>query len=315
MGERRPAVGGLTTVGSRPPLLVMLAAGQAKRYGGCKPLAPVGLHGEAVIDLNAGDAFGAGFGEVVLVLGPSTGPAIAYHVQRCWPERVAVSFAEQPLPLGTAHAVLCARSLIGERPFAVINSDDVYGAPALTQLFEHLSIASEHALVAYRLQDTVVTSDPVTRGICHTADGGWLRDLVERRRVTRHGDGSFTCDDGLEPRHLSGDTPVSMNLWGFSPAIWPVLHQAVRRAHPGLADDGSVPGADSTGAEVLLPEVVGAMAGGGAPEGSPSAVRVLAGSGRCIGVTHANDLPVVRTELAEMVGKGLRPEDPWETMR
>ena len=50
---------------------MVLAAGMAKRYGGCKPLAPVGLHGEAVIDLIAGDAVAAGFGDVVLVLGPA----------------------------------------------------------------------------------------------------------------------------------------------------------------------------------------------------------------------------------------------------
>ena len=63
----------------------MMAAGVARRYGGCKPLAPVGLHGEAVIDLNAGDAARAGFGQIVLILGPATGPAINYHVRRTWP--------------------------------------------------------------------------------------------------------------------------------------------------------------------------------------------------------------------------------------
>ena len=73
-------MGGLTAGddgGTARPVLVMLAAGMAKRYGGCKPLAPVGLHGEAVIDLNASDARRAGFGEIVLVLGPLSGPASA----------------------------------------------------------------------------------------------------------------------------------------------------------------------------------------------------------------------------------------------
>ena len=97
-------------------MLVVLAAGMAKRYGGCKPLAPVGLHGEAVIDLTAGDALAAGFGPVVLVLGPQTGPAIRYHVKAAFPRHVQVSFAEQSVPLGTAHAVLCARRLVGDGP-------------------------------------------------------------------------------------------------------------------------------------------------------------------------------------------------------
>ena len=299
------------------PVLVVLAAGMAKRYGGCKPLAPVGLHGEAVIDLIAGDAVAAGFGDVVLVLGPQTGAAITYHVQRSFPPAVAVGFAHQAVPLGTAHAVLCARPLVGAAPFAVVNSDDVYGTPAMTLLAAHLSGSDEHAIVSYRLRDTIVTDDPVTRGTCAVRPDGLLERLVERRQVTRQADGTFRSGDGLEPAVLDGDTPVSMNLWGFAPSIWPVLEDAVRRAHPAVAADGTVGRAALDGdAEVLLPEVVGAMISGDGVDGprhdGAGAVRVIAGTGRCIGVTHADDLMVVREELAQMVGGGLRPEWVWE---
>ena len=290
------------------PVLVVLAAGLAKRYGGCKPLAPVGLHGEAVIDLTAGDAVAAGFGPVVLVLGPQTGPAIRYHVQSAFPHHVQVGFAEQTVPLGTAHAVLCARHLVGDGPFAVVNSDDIYGTPALSSLARHLAERDEHAIVSYRLADTIVTDDPVTRGACAVDDAGLLQGLTERRAVTRQGDGRFVADDGKEPAELDGDTPVSMNLWGFQPSIWAVLEQAVRAAHPDVRPDGTVPEAARTGeAEVLLPEVVGEGIAGPAS----LAVRVIPGVGRCIGVTHADDLPVVRAELALMVGRGLRPESTW----
>jgi hypothetical protein len=313
VGQRRVAMGRLTNPGGgagEPPVLVMLAAGMARRYGGCKPLAPVGLHGEAVIDLNAGDAVRAGFGEIVLILGPVSGPAITYHVQRAWPASVPVSVAHQQLPLGTAHAVLATRALVGERPFAAINADDIYGVPALSLLAEHLTTTTDHALVAYDLADTVVSGDPVTRGLCEADDDGWLRRLVERRHVTRHEDGTFTSDDGLEPHVLPPTTRVSMNLWGFTSAIWPFLEAAVHEAHPSLAADGTVVGAPpQSDAEVLLPEVVGAMAAGADTPGRR--VKVLRGRGRCVGVTHADDLPVVRTELAEMVGQGLRAEGPW----
>jgi CTP:molybdopterin cytidylyltransferase MocA len=291
--------------GSGRPVLVMLAAGVARRYGGCKPLAPVGLHGEAVIDLNAGDALRAGFGEIVLI----TGPAVIYHVRRTWPREVAVSFALQEIPLGTAHAVLRARPFVGDRSFAAINADDVYGVPALERLADHLRTTADHALVSYQLGDTVVTGDPVTRGLCETDGHGWLRGLVERRQVSRHRNGTFTADDGLEPKELPGDTPTSMNLWGFTPAIWSHIRQAVAEKHPELGPDGS-PGAGppASDAEVLLPEMVGAMVAGKAG-GAP--VKVIEGTGRCIGVTHADDLPVVRIELAEMVGQGLRAEGVW----
>jgi len=309
MGRVTPA--GHATTGR--PVLVMMAAGVARRYGSCKPLAPVGLHGEAVIDLNAGDAVRAGFGDVVLVLGPTTGPAITYHVTRCWPRSVAVSFALQAVALGTVHAVLSARPHVGDRPFAVVNADDIYGVPALELLARHLATEADHALVSYPLRDTVVTADPVTRGMCEADSGGWLRALVERRFVTRHDDGRFTADDGLEPKEIPADTPVSMNLWGFTPAIWPFLEEALHRVHPELGPDGSVQGrAPTSDTEVLLPEVVGAMAHGADGGGAGRRTRVLRGTGRCVGVTHADDLPVVRMALAEMVGQGLRAEGPWD---
>jgi hypothetical protein len=160
----------------------------------------------------------------------------------------------------------------------------------------------------------------VTRGICQTDGQGWLEALVERRQVARGVDGIIRADDGLEPKELPADTPASMNLWGFTPAIWPVLHDAVRAMHPDLAPDGTAPGGGpASNQEVLLPEVVGAMVQGarqataGGQDTAGRRVRVLEGEGRCIGVTHADDVPVVRVELAEMVGQGRRTEGVWET--
>jgi hypothetical protein len=296
------------------PVLVLLAAGLAKRYGGCKPLAPVGLHGEAVIDLTAADAAGAGFGDVVLVLGPTTGAAIEYHVRRTWPATLDVRVAVQPAPLGTAHAVLCARQAVGDRRFAVVNGDDVYGTEAFAVLARHLQSSvgdGEHALVAFALADSVVGTAPVTRGTVRTSGDGLLLGIDERRGVRRRDDGTFGVGDGRSPAVLAPDTPVSVNLWGFHPTIWPVLADAVAAVHPGaVAADGTAathPTASTGAAEVLLPEVIGAAVA----DGSGIAVRVLHGPGRCVGVTHADDLPLVRAVLAAMVGAGTRPEQLW----
>jgi Nucleotidyl transferase len=290
----------------------MLAAGMAKRYGGCKPLAPLGVHGEAIIDLTASDAIAAGFGRIVLVVGPSTSPALRYHVRRTWPARVDTVAALQPVPLGTAHAVLCARDLVGEGPFAVVNADDVYGVAPLGLLAETLTNGA-NAMVAFALAETVLTDEPVTRGVCVTDGGGKLSGLAERRKVTRHEDGTFTAGDGLEPAQLDPGVLVSMNLWGFQPDIWGLLEEAVTRAHPEVAPDGSIvdPGrALASEDEVLLPEVVGAAVRTAALD-----VELLAGRGRCVGVTHADDLPVARSALARMVGRGERAEWLWEKTR
>ena len=285
----------------------MLAAGMAKRYGGCKPLAPLGIHGEAIIDLTASDALEAGFGRIVLVVGPTTSPAISYHVRRTWPTWVDTTAAEQPVPLGTAHAVLCARKLVGDGAFAVVNSDDVYGVPALELLAETLGTGVS-VMVAFGLADTVLTDDPVTRGVCVTDGRGRLTDLSERRRVTRHEDGTFTAGDGLEPAELESDVLVSMNLWGFQPEIWELLEDEVVRAHPEVASDGSIK--DPTllnEEETLLPEVIGDAVREGTFE-----LALFRGPGRCVGVTHADDVPIARAAIAGMVGRGERAEWLWE---
>jgi len=301
------------TADSQTPALVMLAAGMATRYGGgCKPLAPVGLRGEAVIDLNASDARRAGFGRIVVVLGPQSGPAITYHIEQCWPKSLDVALAEQRIPLGTAHAALGAHRFVGDAPFALVNADDVYGVPSLEELCRFLVGSDEHANVAYRLADTIVSDEPVTRGTCTVGPDGLLVEMVERKRVARRPDGQFESDDGKEPAVLEADTPVSVNLWGFHSSVWPVLEAAVTAVHPEVGPDGEVERAPASDTEVLLPEVIGAMVAGRAGAGPAQPVRVLEGIGRCIGVTHPGDLPVVRTELAVMVGQGVRSERVWD---
>ncbi len=308
------------------PALVVLAAGLARRYGGCKPLAPVGPAGEAVIDLVVSDAVEAGFGDVVLVLHPETGPAIRYHVEQCWPRSVAVAFAEQAVPRGTVDAVLAAGAALGDRrPFAVANADDVYGQGAMALVARHLDQDhDEHALIGYHLRSTVVSDAPVTRAACAVDASGHLTGLTERRQVARHGDGeAFTALDGTLPDKLDGDVLVSVNLWGFQPAIWPVLHAAL--ASGAQAGGGSTVPTGSAGAatrarggdpgdrgpEVLLPEVVGDMVA----TRTGRRVRVLPTADRCLGVTHADDLPLVAAALDRQVATGARPARLWEGLR
>jgi hypothetical protein len=295
MGQRRLPLERVSigSSGGDPPL-VILAAGRAKRYGGCKPLAPVGPRGEAVIDLVASDARAAGFGTIVLVLGPSTGPAIRYHVEHTWPREVDVRFAEQAAPLGTVHAVLSASDYVAAAPYGVGNADDVYGVEGCRLLATHLrEQPGANALVGYRLADAVIGHSPVTRGICRVSAEGTLLGVDERRQVSATDDGSFVAGDGREPATLSADARVSMNLWGFTPSF----HQTLRAAMAAAVDA-------SEEREVLLPEVVAASLGG-------TTFQVLEAEGKCIGVTHPDDLPLVQAELNRQVATGERPAGLW----
>jgi hypothetical protein len=291
-------MGRVTDTSTEPSLpLVILAAGRARRYGGCKPLAPVGPNGEAVVDLVASDALSGGFGTIVLVLSPATGPAIRYHVTQTWPSEVDVRFAEQPAPLGTVHAVLCASDAVEGLPFGVGNADDVYGSAGCALLVEHLRTRPESsALVGYRLADAVIGYAPVTRGICSVEPDGRLAGVDERRQVHATVEGTFEASDGRQPSSLSPDARVSMNLWGFTPAFHAVLRAAM---------DAAIDASEE--AEVLLPEVV-------ARSLSASRFDVLPAQGRCIGVTHPDDLSLVQDELNHQVASGERPARLWSAL-
>jgi hypothetical protein len=278
-------------------VLVILAAGRAVRYGGLKPLAPVGPDGEAILDLVASDALAAGFSTVVLVIGTETGQAIRDHVDRRWPRSVDVRFAVQQAPRGTVDAVLSAWSEV-ERcgQFGVANADDLYGPSALGILARHLADSDgENALIGFRLARAVIGSSPVTRGVCTTGQNGHLIQIDERRGVVPLGDGAFGTGDGREPEVLDPATLVSMNLWGFSHRIGEELGRAM---------------SDTVEGEVLLPELVGRLIAQPAGE----RFKVLATEGRCVGVTHPDDLALVRDDVAAQVTRGERPATVWSTL-
>lgn len=283
--------------------LVVLAAGQAKRYGGVKPLAPVGLMGEAVIDVLGSDAGAAGFTRIVLVIGPQTGPAIRYHVERTWPRDVDVRFALQEEPRGTVDAVLAAKGHVPDgASFGVANADDLYGEGGLALLAAHVAGgASTNAIVCYRLRDSLIGDAPVTRGICRVRPDGTLEAVDERRKVAPLTDGRIVAHDGREPHELDAESLVSMNLWGLRPEIWELLTEAMHAA-------------DGDGGEVLLPEVVDDLLAGRRPAPHPPRFTVLAAPGRCIGVTHPGDLALVQTALASDVGRGERGGQLWTAL-
>ena len=119
-------------------------------------------------------------------------------------------------PWGTAHAVLCAAEAV-DGPFAVINADDFYGPGAYRALYDFMTGARaehEHAMVAYRLRNTVTENGTVARGICSVKDG-YLTTVTERTKIEKRGDDAAFTEDGVRWEPLSGDLPVSMNCWAF----------------------------------------------------------------------------------------------------
>ncbi len=213
------------------PTLVIMAAGMGSRFGGCKQITPVDSDGHLIIDYSIFDAVRAGFGSVVCVIKPEMEAdfraAIGDRISRC----VDLKYAYQTLdrlpagysipegrtkPWGTAHAVLCAKELVSGA-FAAINADDFYGSGAFLEAANFLSsphAENEHAMVAYRVENTLTENGSVSRGVC-AVDNGLLTGIVERTQIVPC-EGGAKFIEGESETFLPAGTPVSMNMWAFS---------------------------------------------------------------------------------------------------
>ena len=288
------------------PALVILAAGVGSRFGGLKQLAPVGPHGEALLDYGVYDAVRAGFRNVILVIRREVEELFRRHVADVIGPGVAVSYAHQALepppaapgrtkPWGTGHAVLAAAWGI-RGPFAVMNADDYYGAGAFRLLFDHLAVAGDHALVGYTLRETTSTYGGVSRAIAELEAQGYLARLTEVADIA--GRGSVYTGRTIPGKTvtLDGSELVSMNLWGFTNDVLGVLEEqfAAFLAAPDRAPD----------TEFLLSTALDEQVRAGRAR-----LRVLPAPDRWLGMTFAADVPAVRDEIASLVRAGVYPSD------
>ncbi len=303
----------------KQPVLVLLAAGMGSRYGGLKQIDPIDAAGNLIIDFSIYDAIRAGFHDLVFIIKHE----IEHDFMEAIGDRISkyagVTCAFQEMdklpaglkapegrtkPLGTTHALLCARDEIAGRPFAVINSDDYYGPEAFRKLYAFLSADSpedEQLMIGYRLENTLTEHGSVARGVCEVDEDGFLTHIVERRKIFKreHG-GAFTEDDGRTFTDLPEGTPVSMNCWGFKPSILPMLEDTFKQNFAaGIA-------ADPAKYEDLLPNAVQQLMAEGKVR-----VRVEESTDRWFGVTYREDKPEVMRSIAEIKAKGVYSENLW----
>jgi len=301
------------------PLLVILAAGRGRRFGGLKQLEPVGPGGGAILDYTVYDAVGAGFGGVVLVVNEEVEGRLRAVAAERFGSHLPVSFVRQRLddlpdgvslpagsirPWGTGQAVLAARDAV-DRPFTVVNADDFYGATALRSLGRFLTGGAddgipEYAMLGYRLEDTMTDGGTVSRALCRCTANGWLEEIVEIPSIARMPDGGGAYEDARGRRcQVGGDQMVSMNIWGFTPRIFPQLSEAFERFLK--RSDGS-----DTDEFYLSNEVNWLIARGEAR------VKVLGGAGRWCGITNPEDKAGVEGILARLTDEGAYPRELWK---
>ena len=305
---------------TKKPVLVVLAAGMGSRYGGLKQIDPVGSCGEAILDYSLFDAHEAGFETAVIIIKEAIRKdfmeTVGKRLENC-PMEIRYAYQEldklpegytvpegRSKPWGTSHAVLCAKDVIGDAPFAVVNADDYYGKSAYKVIYDFLTHNADgekysYCMVGYELGKTVTDNGSVARGVCQTDAQGCLTTVVERTKIEKYEGGiHFTEDNGATWTDLPATTTVSMNMWGYMPSFI----KEIEARFPAFLDKALASG--NLKAEFFLPATVAELL---AEE--KATVKVLHSADKWHGVTYAADKPMVVAALKEKTEEGLYPAE------
>ena len=294
------------------PTLLVLAAGMGSRYGGLKQIDPIGPSGETIIDYSIYDAMRAGFGKAVFVIRRDIEQTFREVVGSKFENRLPVEYAFQELdkipagfavppgrtkPWGTGHAVLMAESVVNE-PFAMINADDFYGADSFRvlgqQLHQTRHDSNDYSMVGFTLRKTLSEHGTVARGVCQMDAAGRLKQVAEMLKIEKNGTGARQGDVTL-----TGDEPVSMNFWGFTPTLFGHLRVELEKFLKAHSHEEK--------SEMLIPTVVNTLVNDGRVT-----CQVLRTTSSWFGVTYREDRPIVIEGVRQLIAKGEYPAKLWE---
>lgn len=298
------------------PTLLVLAAGMGSRYGGLKQMDAFGPNGETILDYSIYDAIREGFGKVVFVIRESFSEEFKAFFANKFDDKIEVDYVFQSLnnvpdqyeyhpdrtkPWGTAHAVWVAKDVI-DGPFAVINADDFYGRDSYRILYEYFkdsNVSNNYALVGYQLEKTLSDHGTVNRGVCATHDDNTLDNIVETLKIGYDEERQihYNNEHG-QKSYLSGNTPVSMNMWAFLPDYFD--HCGVM-FKDFLKDRGQ-----ELKSEFFIPLLIDNLIKVGTKR-----VDVLDCTEEWFGVTYQEDKPFVMERLSKLIESGVYPENLW----
>lgn len=296
------------------PTLLLLAAGMGSRYGGLKQLDGLGPNGETIMDYSIYDAIKAGFGKIVFVIRKDFEQDFREKILRKYEGHIPAELcfqsldalpagfacpAERVKPWGTNHAVLMAKDVIKE-PFCVINCDDFYNRDAFQVIGKFLADLPEgsknaYAMVGFRVGNTLSENGTVARGICSKDAEGNLTTVVERTEIMRVDGPVCYKDEEGKWVAVEDNTPVSMNMWGFTPDYFDYSEKAfiefLKENH------------DQLKAEFYIPTVVNDLIQNGT-----ITLKVEETPSKWFGVTYAADRPATVAQFRKLVDEGLYPE-------
>jgi hypothetical protein len=184
-------------------------------------------------------------------------------------------------------------------PFAMINADDFYGAESYRVLSQHLqSGSSDYAMVGFVLSNTLSDFGTVARGVCQVSNDGYLKGIAELTAIARDGEHAKNTDSDGKVTALTGNEPVSMNYWGFTPKIYGQLREHFKKFLEANGNDLKK--------ECYIPSTVNEIIVAGQGK-----VKVLHSNDPWFGVTYREDHGHVVESIKRLVQAGTYPERLW----
>ncbi len=297
--------------------LVILAAGMGSRFGGLKQIEPMGPSDEFIIDYSVYDAIKAGFNKIVFIIKRENYELFKETIGKRVEPHIKVEYAFQELnnlpegfsipedrvkPLGTAHAVLCAKNFVNE-PFAMINSDDFYGRDAFIKAYDFLSTtnstSSKYGMIGYMVANTLTENGSVKRGVCDVDDNDYLKSITESKVERVNNEIIANPLDGSDSFVVGEEDTVSMNYLLFTPSIFDYIEE-------GFSDFFINNKDNLLTSEYLIPDVVSKLIN----EGKAS-MKVIRTSASWHGVTYREDTPDVKASIRKLVDKGEYNSNLW----
>ena len=297
--------------------LVVLAAGMGSRYGGLKQLDKMSDDGDTIIDFSLFDAIEAGFKKVVFIIRES----FKEDFKKIYDERLAgkveVSYvtqeidkipegykvdAERVKPWGTGHATLMIKDVV-DGNFIVINGDDFYSKGAFKTIIKELDQLDVNShnmcMVGYNLKNTISENGYVSRGECFVNESQELTNIIERTHIEEIAGEIKRKDDEGNFVPMSENTIVSMNFWGFTPKYLEVLEEEFKNFLRERSEELK--------SEFYIPTVVNKII-----ESEMGSVKVLTSDAKWMGVTYAEDRPLVVVQVNRMKSEAIYPKNLWK---
>lgn len=296
--------------------LLILAAGLGSRFGGLKQLEPLGPSGEFIIDYSIYDAIRAGFSKVVFIIKKENektfketiGKRIEKHIKTEYiyqdttnvPSTYQELIKKRQKPLGTAHAILCAKDKIKE-PFTVINADDFYGQDAFLKASDYLDkIKKDHyGTILYQVQNTLSPTGACTRGVCEYKESHLVK-ITESVIENKQGKIIATPQGSNDEKEIPRDTLVSMNLLLFTPDFFQILEEEFINFLENNKHDLSK-------VEYQIPSVIMYSM-----KEKNKTIDVIPTTASWYGVTYKEDTVFTKNAISKMVEEGIYPQNLWK---